>query len=170
MAHAVLQMFHRFRQVVLSCMIFSSDELEILEYLKAWKGIAVPFAEISRCAGGRRKFRESPDWARGLMTRLVDAKLVTLNDRGHYRIIEENAAGSKSGTAESVPPQSFQVDDNYFPADVALAPEEPKGIVGEDYFPSPAAPKKNSETWISPQLKDLLKQAGWQLGPQTAEE
>jgi hypothetical protein len=156
-------------------MIFSSDELEILDYLKSWKGTSVPFAEISRCAGGRRKFRQSPDWARGLMTRLVDAGLITVNDRGHYRIVEteEISEAIENEMAEqSLAKSSFQVDDNYFPADIEMAaPESVNGIVGEDYFPSASpAPEKKSTNWIASQLHDLLGETGWPFGSRTAEE
>jgi hypothetical protein len=123
-------------------MIFSSDELEILEYLKSWKGTSVPMAEISRCAGGRRKFRESPNWARGLMTRLVEAKLVSVNDRGHYQIIatEDDKLASAQPAMKHHAKKPLQIDDNYFPADMieAVAQEVVNGIVGEDYFPEPA--------------------------------
>ena len=53
-------------------MILSSDELEVLGYLKSWKGSYVSMVEICRCAGGRHKFKESPHWAKSLMTRLVE--------------------------------------------------------------------------------------------------
>src|SRR5277367_2457936 len=70
-------------------MHLSSDELEILEYLKSWKGTSVSMIEICRCAGGRQRFRENPHWAKGLMSRLVDEQLVEVNERGHYCVVGE---------------------------------------------------------------------------------
>ncbi len=123
-------------------MILSADESEILDYLKSWKGTSVPMAEISRCAGGRRKFRNTPDWAKGLMARLVEAKLIEVNDRGHYRaIIEEEVhpVAKKKARGGHKIKKSHQIDDNYFPADMAEAAADViSGVVGEDYFPSTA--------------------------------
>lgn len=122
-------------------MILSSDELEILEYLKSWKGKSVSMVEICRCAGGRRKFVESPHWAKGLMSRLVDEKLIQVNDRGHYHYIIEAPKDS--------------VDENYFP------PVEPgvQGIVGDDYFP-PREPESETQYWVSPAIAAILNSSG----------
>jgi hypothetical protein len=126
-------------------MMFSCDELEILEYLKSWKGTWVPMLEIARCAGGRRKFRESPNWARGLMARMMEAKLVEVNDRGHYRItvVEDRPVTMEKPkiAGRHKTKKSRQVDDNYFPEDtIEQEPETPKlpvaEVVGEDYFPA----------------------------------
>src|ERR1700722_19423452 len=95
-------------------MILSSDELEILEYLKSWKGASVSMVEICRCAGGRRKFRETPNWAKGMMARLVDENLVQVNDRGHYRSIEEEPAKAPEAAPKPTGPQT--VSEDYFPA------------------------------------------------------
>ncbi|HEX3797108.1 MAG TPA: hypothetical protein VH413_00285 [Verrucomicrobiae bacterium] len=155
-------------------MILSADELEVLDYLKSWKGTSVPLAEISRCAGGRRKFREKPDWARGLMTRLVEAKLVTVNDRGHFRFVEVEDADVNAKSKLPPPPKKcFQVDDNYFPADIQLPmADSVDGIVGEDYFPVPPQDisMKRSEDWFSAQIREILEETGLPFGPLAAEE
>jgi hypothetical protein len=73
--------------------ILSSEELEILEYLKSWNGQYVALAEICRRAGGRQRYKETPNWAKPLMSRLVEARMAEVNERGHYRFLklEENA-------------------------------------------------------------------------------
>jgi|SRR5579872_3109522 len=69
-------------------MILSSEELEILEYLKSWNDQYVALAEICRRAGGRQRFKETPNWAKPLMSRLVESKMAEVNERGHYRFIQ----------------------------------------------------------------------------------
>lgn len=122
---------------------FSSDELEILEYLKSWDGKYLSLVDISRNASGRQKFRDTPNWANGLMTRLIDAKLVEANERGHYRYI---------GKAES--PEAR-------PAAPALSKtSKTASIVGDDYFPATEPSEPPAPRWVSPQIEALLKQSG----------
>jgi hypothetical protein len=128
-------------------MILSSEELEVLDYLKSWKGNYVSMVEICRCAGGRRKYKESPHWAKRLMSRLVEAEMVLVNERGHYAFkTEETAAAGNSGAME-----------DYFPQT-----ENPL-IVGDDYFapqePLPDLPPAKSKRWVSPQIESILKKA-----------
>jgi hypothetical protein len=135
-------------------MNLSSDELEILEYLKSWKGTSVSIMEISRCAGGRKKYKDSPHWAKGLMSRLVENDFVFVNDRGHYCCVLEK--GDVSPPPDSVTePVSAPVDDNYFPVD-----EGPPVVVGEDYFPTSSETQSETSRWISPQIADILKKSG----------
>ena len=88
-------------------MILSSDELAILDYLKSWNGKSISLVQICRSAASRKKFKDSPTWASGLMPRLVEAKLVGMNERGHYRIPKAKEYGV--------------LGDDYFPA-----PREPE--------------------------------------------
>ena len=134
-------------------MILSSDELAILEYLRSWKGTAVSMVEICRCAGGRRRFKEAPNWAKGMMARLVEANLIEVNDRGHYLSIEEAekppAPPAPQAAAKSSP--SRTVGEDYFPA------TDNSGVVGEDYFPSASGTGTETAFWVSPQMKEILK-------------
>jgi hypothetical protein len=144
-------------------MILSSDELEILEYLKSWKGMPISMVEICRCAGGRKKFRESPHWAKGLMSRLVDSKMVEVNERGHYRVLVEDEAAEQTSTAKPatkpVAKEAHTVGDDYFPAADAPQSIESK-VVDGDYFPSEDIGSSNTEFWVSPQLAEILKKSG----------
>jgi hypothetical protein len=125
-------------------MILSSDELEVLEYLKSWKGNYISLAEICRSAGGRRKYKESPHWAKGLMARLVDTELIAVNDRGHYSYKGEPVPAEATGNSTAV--------EDYF------APAENPLIVGDDYFPPPE-PAPKVKRWVSPQMESILKKA-----------
>ncbi len=127
---------------------FSSDELEILAYLKSWEGKFLSLVDIARNASGRQKFRDTPNWANGLMNRLIEAKLVEANDRGHYRYVgETNApAPSKVKTKPGLPakPQTSNT----------------ATIVGDNYFPATEPPDAPTPRWVSPQIEALLKQSG----------
>ena len=129
-------------------MILSSDELEVLEYLKSWKGNYVSMVEICRCAGGRRKFKETPHWAKRLMSRLVDEQLVFVNERGHYAYAykAENAPAQATGNSS--------VAEDYF------APVENQLIVGDNYFPPPEPLRTKTKRWVSPHIENILKKAG----------
>ena len=97
-------------------MTLSADELEIVDYLRSWKGDYVSLAEICRCAGGRRKFKESPIWANSLMTRLVELELIQVNDRGHYRSLVEGDVPDEDAQAVRRVGKAMIVGDDYFPA------------------------------------------------------
>ena len=118
-------------------MILSSDELEILDFLKAIKGDYVSMQEICRRAGGRKKFLESPNWAKPLMSRLVEVQLIEFNGRGHYR---------------------YRMEEDYF-----AAPEDPvkdrcwetgakfqEVVIDDNYFPSADACESDLDQWIAP--------------------
>jgi hypothetical protein len=143
-------------------MILSSDELEILDYLKSWNGKFVTMVEICRCAGGRRKFREDANWARPLMARLVDSKLTEVNERGHYRVIlEEKPAHKPVKKKASV----GVLGEDYFPQPQTAA------LIGEDYFPTtpeaepaPQEVEAVPERWFSPHVAKILKQSGKKFG------
>jgi hypothetical protein len=123
---------------------FSSDELEILAYLKSWDGKFLSLVDIARNASGRQKYRETPNWANGLMGRLIDAKLVEANERGHYRYVGETKPAQPKPKA-TLPPQ----------------PQTSKTatIVGDNYFPATEPPDPPTPRWVSPQIEALLKQS-----------
>lgn len=99
-------------------MILSAEALEIITYLKTASGKFVSMPEIARRAGGRRRFEESPRWARNLMPLLLDAGLIEVNARGHYRV-----------------PVGAQLQTPAQPASPAPC-KSPANIVGDDYFPT----------------------------------
>jgi hypothetical protein len=117
-------------------MILNAEALEVLAYLKSCPGQFVAMRAISRQAGGRRRFEESPGWAKGLMGPLVEAGMIEVNERGHFRV-----KGTEPPTANPpkqprpvapVPVPKIQrkvVGGDYFPA------VEESRIVGDNYFP-----------------------------------
>jgi hypothetical protein len=129
---------------------FSSDELEILEYLKSWEGKFLSLVDISRNASGRQKFKDTPNWANGLMARLIEAKLVESNDRGHYRYIGETEQPPPKAKAKLIPPLQTQASNTSNTAN----------IVGDNYFPAAEPSDPPTPRWVSPQIEALLKQSG----------
>lgn len=63
-----------------------TDEREICSYLKGWPGQFVALAEICLRAGGKRRFREDPNWAVPVLKRLVEQGKVESDSTGHYRL------------------------------------------------------------------------------------
>jgi len=135
-------------------MVFSSDELEILNYLKSWEGKFVTMIEICRCASGRQRFRENPNWAKGLMARLVDSGSVAVNDRGHYRWIDLANPPKPGQSPFPLPGQR-----------PAPAPSHAASIVGDNYFPA-TGEEHDTDTgrWVSPQIAAILKKSGKKFG------
>lgn len=63
-----------------------ADEREVYYYLKSWGQEFVSTREIARRAGGKHKFRQTPDWAPPVIARMVERGILE-SDHGHrYRI------------------------------------------------------------------------------------
>lgn len=67
-------------------LVMDSDEREICLYLKGFPGQFVSFAEISRRAGGKRRYRTEPEWAVPVLSRLVEKRLIESDSTGHYKL------------------------------------------------------------------------------------
>src|ERR1700722_3672136 len=133
-------------------MILSSDELEIIDYLKTWNGKYMTLVQICRCAGGRRKFKDTPTWANPFMTRLVEAKLVEVNERGHYRCVVD----------ETMPAKKTRVGERRAARKKKPVVDEGK-VIGDYFFPadSPDSSSSNPDTerwWLLPQIQQLFGQ------------
>ena len=63
-----------------------SDEREICNYLRSWPSQFVSAREVARRAGGKRRFREDPQWAYPVLTRLLEQNTVDTDGLGHYRL------------------------------------------------------------------------------------
>jgi len=147
-------------------MILSAEELEILEYLKGYCGKYVPMVEICRRAGGRQRYSESPQWARTLMQRLVDAKMVEVNERGHYRVPSQNKTEAPASVPVASPEAAALVAEDYFPG--AAPASSSNLIVDENYF----APDETDEgkQWVSPHIAEILKKSGKKFGSKPSGE
>ena len=63
-----------------------SDERQICDYLKSWPRHFVSAREVARRAGGKRRFRDEPQWAYNVLTRLLEQGTIETDGLGHYRI------------------------------------------------------------------------------------
>jgi hypothetical protein len=117
-------------------MILNAEMLDIIAYLKTAPNKFVSLQEISRRAGGRKRFEETPTWARNLMAPLLEAGMIEVNPRGHYRCQgtssseTEPATPAKSASSPPLRPGSRIVGGDYFPDG------QGPSIVGGDYFPA----------------------------------
>ncbi len=63
-----------------------ADERDICLYLKGFPGQFVSFKDISRRAGGKRRYRQEPEWATTVLARLVDKHVIESDSTGHYKL------------------------------------------------------------------------------------
>ena len=80
-----------------------SDEREIYCYLKGQPDQFVSAHSISRHAGGKHRFRDSPDWARPVLLRMKKRGIVVMDATGAYRL--GPLPSSESTTKRWVSPQ-----------------------------------------------------------------
>lgn len=63
-----------------------AEEREIYYYLKGWKDQFISSREICRRAGGKRRYQREPEWAKSVLTRMVERGILEVDGGGHYRI------------------------------------------------------------------------------------
>lgn len=63
-----------------------ADEREIYYFLKSWGKEFVSAREIARRAGGKRRYRESHDWAKPVLNRMLERGIIESDNGGHYRL------------------------------------------------------------------------------------
>jgi len=63
-----------------------ADEREIYYYLKHRRGECVGFPEISRRTGGKRRYRNAPEWARPVLARMTERGILENDAEGSYRL------------------------------------------------------------------------------------
>ena len=74
-----------------------SDEREVFEYLKGWPKHFVSAKEICVRAAGKRRYREDPNWAFPVLSRLLEEDLIESDSLGHYRVKKVEERGKKRG-------------------------------------------------------------------------
>lgn len=63
-----------------------ADERDICNYLKSFPGQFLTGKEIARRAGGKRRYRDDPNWAVQVILRLVEQGTIESDSTGHYRL------------------------------------------------------------------------------------
>lgn len=74
-----------------------ADERAICDYLKSWAKQYVAGREIARRAGGKRRFRDDPQWAGNVIARLVESGVIETDGLGHYRLIRPEERKNNKG-------------------------------------------------------------------------
>lgn len=64
----------------------TSEEIEIIEFLKPNPETCYSRKEISRKARRRQEFEENPNWATIPLNSLVNSKHIIQNEQGHYQL------------------------------------------------------------------------------------
>src|ERR1041385_6858218 len=63
-----------------------ADVREIYYYLKSWRHEFISVREICRRAGGKRKFRESAEWAKPVLARMMERGILEAGPGERYRL------------------------------------------------------------------------------------
>jgi hypothetical protein len=66
--------------------MMDSDEREIFFYLKGFKDQFISAHEICRRAGGRKRYYKEPEWAKPVLARMAERRILEMDPAGHYRI------------------------------------------------------------------------------------
>jgi hypothetical protein len=75
--------------------MMDADEQDVFSHLKSQpESQFIPAYLICRHAGGKHKYRESPDWAKPALLRLLARDIVEVNDAGAYRLKTNSAANA----------------------------------------------------------------------------
>jgi hypothetical protein len=72
-----------------------ADEREIFDYLKTYGEEWVNAREICRRAGGKKRFNEDNNWAKPILHRMKERRIVEGDELGRYRIRPEPRKGRK---------------------------------------------------------------------------
>jgi hypothetical protein len=63
-----------------------ADERDVCLYLKGFPGQFMSYKDISRRAGGKRRYRQEPEWATPVLAKLVEKAIIESDATGHYRL------------------------------------------------------------------------------------
>jgi hypothetical protein len=63
-----------------------TDEREIFQFLKGWGADFTNAAEVSRRAGGKKKFHTDPNWAKPILLRMEERHILESDSQGRFRI------------------------------------------------------------------------------------
>ncbi len=103
-----------------------ADEQDIYNYLKAWPRQFISVREISRRAGGKKRFSEDPYWANQVVLRMVEKGILETDQTNHYRLkVEEQEVKRKKWVSPQIQKILEQSGKDF--SDVISPEEEHKG-------------------------------------------
>ncbi|MCL4787659.1 MAG: hypothetical protein KJ070_12830 [Verrucomicrobia bacterium] len=85
-----------------------ADEKEIYYFLKSWTHEFISAREICRRAGGKRRSRTEPDWAKPALLRMVERGILETDAAGHFRL-KPPARGREKHKRRWASPQIAQI-------------------------------------------------------------
>jgi len=85
-----------------------ADEKVICLYLKSCPDAWMATREISRRAGGKRRFRDEPGWVSPVLIRLVEQGIIESDSTGHYRLVPR-IKNKKDKSKKWISPQMRQI-------------------------------------------------------------
>jgi len=77
------------------CHRMDAEEKEICDFLKSWIDQFVSQREICRRAGGKWRFRENPNWALPVLSRMTEKGILESDAAGHFRLAPEKKDDKK---------------------------------------------------------------------------
>ena len=86
--------------------MFSDDELNVLNLMKCYPDQFLSGKEISRRAGGKRRFQQDPRWALPILLNLVARKILDSDELGHYRLAPMGVEKKRHDTFRHHAPQA----------------------------------------------------------------
>lgn len=66
--------------------MMDADELDVYHFLKGQTPQYVPANSICRYAGGKQRFRDTSDWARPALLRMLERGIVETGETDSYRL------------------------------------------------------------------------------------
>ena len=67
-------------------MYMDADATQICSYLNCFPGQFVSAREVCRRADGKWRFRENERWAWPVLQRLLEERVIEMDESGHYRL------------------------------------------------------------------------------------
>ena len=91
-------------------MDLSSDERDVVQYLKSWKEQFVSGKEICRRAAGKKRFQKEPHWFFRIMPLMMEKGVIETDGNGHYRVKgEETKKQDRTKQKKWVSPQIARI-------------------------------------------------------------
>ena len=85
--------------------MMDAEEREIFFFLRREPDTFVPAHSINRHAGGKRKHRESPNWASPVLLRMMERGILETNPTGAFRLKPIPAPETADRSPQWVSPQ-----------------------------------------------------------------
>ncbi|HEY3760911.1 MAG TPA: hypothetical protein VGN23_04125 [Verrucomicrobiae bacterium] len=100
--------------------------------MKTWGGEFISAMEVCRRAGSKRKFHEDPSWAKPVLVRMEERRILEVDLSGRYRI--KPVPKKKHGTKWVSPDIAKLLKESGVEVDAASVGEGGEGEIAEDEY------------------------------------